>query len=183
MYSNVHVSFSDYIDVFSEFQTITAGKYKRTITPTKKVSSEDVKKSKEDIEEVLKLFKTFVKENRPSLDIEKVATGETWFGTDALERNLCDEIKTADDVITEYIDAGFNVYDVKYEPPPEKPELANLIPVGADSGSGIVSRAVRWLARTVAAEFKSELGDLTASQRPDRKYMMSDDAADRIRAE
>jgi len=56
-------------NLFSEFQTITAGKYKRTITPTKKVMPEDIKKSKEDIEEVLKLFKAFVKENRPSLDI------------------------------------------------------------------------------------------------------------------
>lgn len=57
--------------LISEFQTITAGKYKRTITPTKKVMPEDIKKSKEDIEEILKLFKTFVKENRPILDIDK----------------------------------------------------------------------------------------------------------------
>lgn len=169
----------------SEFQTITAGKYKRTITPTKKVAPEDIKKSKEDIEEVLKLFKKFVKENRPSLDIEKVATGETWFGTDALDRNLCDEINTADDVITEFIDAGYNVFDVKYDPPPEKPEFAGLLPIGVESsgGSGLVSRAVRWLARTVAAEFKSEMDELTASQRPDRKYMMQDDSSERIRAE
>jgi len=115
---------------------------------------------------------------------DKVATGETWFGNDALERNLCDEIRTVDDVITEYIDAGYNVFDVKYEPPPEKPEFASLIPVGVnDRGDGTVSRAVRWLARTIAAEFKSELGDLTSSQRPDRKYMMSDDTSERIRAE
>lgn len=134
-----------YLSSPSEFQTITAGRYKRTITPTKKVMPEDIKKSKEDIEEILKLFKSFVKENRPILDIEKgscakgllvvaslfkpltfysplflyfvVATGETWFGTDALELKLCDEIKTADDVITEYIDANFNVFDVKFDPP------------------------------------------------------------------
>lgn len=171
----------------SEFQTITAGKYKRTITPTKKVTPQDMKKSKEDIEEVLKLFKAFVKENRPSLDIEKVATGETWFGTDALERNLCDEIKTVDDVVTEYVDAGYNVYDVKYEPPPETPQFASLIPVGAnDNGEGgIVSRAVKWLVRTIAAEVKSEMNNLDISQstRPDRKYMMKDDTSERIRAE
>lgn len=169
----------------SEFQTITAGKYKRTITPTKKVTQEDMRKSKEDIEEVLKLFKTFVKENRPSLDIEKVATGETWFGTDALELNLCDEIKTVDEVISEYIDADYNVYDVKYDPPPEKPEFMSLIPVGVDESGGIISRAARWLARTVAAEFKAELNnvDYSSSQRPDRKYMMKDDSSERIRAE
>lgn len=167
----------------SEFQTITAGKYKRTITPTKKVTREDLAKSKEDIEDVLKLFKSFVAQNRPSLDIDKVATGETWFGTDALERNLCDEIKTVDDVITEYVDAGFNVYDVKYEPPPELPEFSRLLPIGASvSGGGMVSKAVRWLARTVASEFQSELDDIVSSaQRPDRKYMMKDDTADRTR--
>merc|ERR1712241_573442 len=60
-----------------EFQTVTAGKYKRTLTPTKKVTKEDVAKQKEDLEEVLVLFKSFVKKNRPSLDIESVATGET----------------------------------------------------------------------------------------------------------
>ena len=62
---------------------------KRTITPTKKVTKEDYQKSKEDIEEIFGLFRDFVKENRPKLDIDKVATGETWFGTAALERKLC----------------------------------------------------------------------------------------------
>jgi hypothetical protein len=62
---------------------------KRTITPTKKVTKEDFQKSKEDIEEVFGLFRDFVKANRPKLDIDKVATGETWFGTAALERKLC----------------------------------------------------------------------------------------------
>jgi ClpP class serine protease len=62
---------------------------KRTITPTKKVTKEDYQKSKEDIEEVFGLFRDFVKENRPKLDIDKVATGETWFGTAAMELKLC----------------------------------------------------------------------------------------------
>jgi ClpP class serine protease len=169
----------------SEFQTITAGKYKRTVTPTKKITKEDVQKSKEDIEDVLKLFKTFVKENRPSLDIEKVATGETWFGTDALALNLCDEIRTVDEVVTEYVDKGYTVYDVKYEPPvPElQSELSRLLPIGGarTNKNNLVSRAVRWLARTVASEFTSELEELQTSTRPDRKYMMKDDTADRIR--
>ena len=62
---------------------------KRTITPTKKVTKEDFQKSKEDIEEIFGLFRDFVKENRPKLDIDKVATGETWFGTAALDLKLC----------------------------------------------------------------------------------------------
>lgn len=59
------------------------------MTPTKKVNKEDLQKSKDDIEQVYVLFRDFVAKNRPQLDIEAVATGETWFGTDALERNLC----------------------------------------------------------------------------------------------
>jgi len=39
---------------------VTAGKYKRTLTPTKQVTQEDLEKSKEDIEEILTLFKEFV---------------------------------------------------------------------------------------------------------------------------
>lgn len=58
-----------------EFQTVTAGKYKRTITPTKKVTKEDFDKTKEDVEGILTLFKQFVHQNRPSLDIDEVATG------------------------------------------------------------------------------------------------------------
>jgi signal peptide peptidase SppA len=102
-----------------EFQTITAGKYKRTVTPTKKITKEDLKKSTEDIQEIFDLFKRFVKDQRPQLDIENVATGDTWFGEDALERGLCDEIATADDVLLDFVDKGFDVYDVAYDPTPE----------------------------------------------------------------
>jgi ClpP class serine protease len=135
---------------------------------------------------VLKLFKDFVKENRPSLDIEKVATGETWFGTDALALNLCDEIKTVDDVVTDYVDKGYSVYDIKYEPPPsEQAGLSFLLPIGGGgaSGGGPISKAVRWLAQTVLAEIKSELdlSTLSQQQRPDQKYLIKDDTADRIR--
>jgi len=57
--------------------------------------------SKEDVEGILTLFKAYVAKNRPSLDIDKVATGETWFGDDAVELGLCDELKTKDDVFIE----------------------------------------------------------------------------------
>jgi len=95
-----------------EFQTITAGKYKRTVTPTKKITKEDIKKSEEDIAEIFNLFKSFVKNQRPQLDIESVATGETWFGEDALARGLCDELGTADDVLLDFVDDGYDVYEV-----------------------------------------------------------------------
>jgi len=149
-----------------EFQTITAGKYKRTLTPTKKVTKEDVDKQKEELEGILTLFKSFVKTNRPSLDIDLVATGETWFGEDALEMGLCDELNTVDDVLVDYVDEGHNVYQVRYDPNdgPVSP-LSGLLPGARASTSndvsandaGIVQGAVRWLARNIIPTLKDEI--------------------------
>ena len=101
-----------------QFETVTAGKFKRTLTPTKKIDPKDVEKSKADIEDVLTLFKAFVAQQRPSLNIDEVATGETWFGADALKRGLCDELKTTDDVLLGMLADGAEIYSVKYQPRP-----------------------------------------------------------------
>ena len=117
-----------------EFQTVTAGKFKRTLTPTKKIDPKDVEKSKADIEDVLVLFKTFVASQRPGLDIDAVATGETWFGADALKRGLCDELKTTDDVLLDMLGAGAEIFSVKYKPPRAGP-AALLAGGGDDAGA------------------------------------------------
>ena len=52
--------------------TVTAGKYKRTLTPTKKIEEADLKKTKDDIEGVLSLFKKFVATNRPQVDTDDI---------------------------------------------------------------------------------------------------------------
>jgi serine protease SohB len=168
-----------------EFQTVTAGKYKRTLTPTKKATKEDFDKTKKDVEDILVLFKEFVHQNRPQLDIDQVATGETWFGKDALDRKLCDEIKTVDDVIIDYMNQNFDVYEVKYEPPPEMPlDGLRLLPLGTagmDSSSWF-SSALRWMVRTVAAEVKGEFEAIKGeSESVERRFMASDDRADRYK--
>ena len=113
-----------------EFQTVTAGKFKRTLTPTKKIDPKDVEKSKADIEDVLVLFKGFVASQRPSLDIDVVATGETWFGADALKRGLCDELRTTDDVLLDMLSAGAEIFSVKYKP--QRGGAAALLAGGGD---------------------------------------------------
>ena len=50
-----------------QFSTVTAGKYKRTLTPTKQLDEADLNKTKADIEDVLSLFKNFVAKNRPQV--------------------------------------------------------------------------------------------------------------------
>jgi ClpP class serine protease len=159
---------------------VTAGKFKRTLTPTKKVTKEDKKKSEEDIEQVFNLFKGWVGQNRPQLNIEEVATGETWFGPDALERGLCDEIRTVDDVLLDYVDAGFNVFEVKYDPPPEIPNSLSFLFASAQNES-LGRRAIRWLVRSFADEVKSVISDSPSSP-VDKRYMAKDETAARVKA-
>jgi len=116
-----------------KFNTITAGKFKRTLTPTKKFDPEDEKKTKEDIEQVLVLFKNFVSHNRPDLDIDKVATGETWLGPDALAEGLVDGLTTLDDVLLKRVQAGRDVMSVTYAE--KKSPFAALAGATASDGS------------------------------------------------
>lgn len=77
----------------------TAGEYKRTLTILGENTEQGREKFREELNEAHSLFKEFVRQNRPSLDIDKVATGEHWFGTQAKELGLVDEISTSDDVL------------------------------------------------------------------------------------
>ena len=84
-----------------DFEQVTAGKYKRTVTMFGDNTDEDRAKLKEELEEVHGLFKSAVSAYRPDLDLDKVATGEHWYGSRALELGLADEIKTSDEFLTE----------------------------------------------------------------------------------
>lgn len=77
----------------------TSGKFKTTLTMLAKNTPEGRKKFVEELDDTHKLFKEFVAANRPSLDVEKVGTGEHWYGSEALALNLVDEISTSDDYI------------------------------------------------------------------------------------
>ena len=77
----------------------TAGQYKRTLTLLGENTEEGRKKFREDLNETHHLFKEFVHSMRPSLDIDAVATGEHWYGVQAKEKGLVDEISTSDDLI------------------------------------------------------------------------------------
>ena len=83
-----------------EFEQHTAGDYKRTLTMLGENSDEDREKFRQDLEEIHQQFKAYVAERRPSLDIEKVATGEVWLGSRAQELGLVDEVTTSDEYLT-----------------------------------------------------------------------------------
>ena len=82
-----------------DFEQITAGKHKRTVTMFGKNTDEDRAKLKAELEEVHALFKDAVIRYRPALDVDKVATGEHWYGPRALELGLADEILTSDELL------------------------------------------------------------------------------------
>ena len=82
-----------------DFEEVTAGKYKRTVTMFGKNTDEDRAKLKADLEDVHELFKSVVSRYRPMLDLDKVATGEHWYGTRALELGLVDELSTSDELL------------------------------------------------------------------------------------
>ncbi len=82
-----------------EFEQLTAGEYKRTLTMFGENSDKAREKFKQELEETHGLFKDFIRDHRPDLNLDKVATGEHWFGTQAKELGLVDEISTSDDLV------------------------------------------------------------------------------------
>lgn len=96
-----------------DVDVMTAGEYKRTMTVLGENTEKGKEKFRQELEETHQLFKQFVAQNRPHLDIEKIATGEHWFGQQALALNLVDKLQTSDDVILDAIKDKL-VLSVKY---------------------------------------------------------------------
>ena len=97
-----------------DFEQITAGRYKRTLTMFGENTDEGRAKLKEQVEEIHELFKAQIREHRPQVDVESVATGEHWHGVRALELKLVDELKTSDDVLLE-ASKDHDVYHLVYK--------------------------------------------------------------------
>lgn len=97
-----------------EIEQHTAGDYKRTLTVLGENTKEGREKFKQELEDTHVLFKGFVTDYRPELDIEKVATGEHWYGKQALDLKLVDEIQTSDDYILNALNKH-TLYKVEYK--------------------------------------------------------------------
>ncbi len=99
-----------------DYEQLTAGDYKRTLTLFGENTEKGRSKAQEEIEDTHRLFKEFVLENRPSLDIEAIATGEHWYGKRALALNLVDELSTSDDYLCKSADQA-DIFVVNYKHP------------------------------------------------------------------
>ncbi|MFT5014294.1 MAG: serine protease SohB [Patiriisocius sp.] len=96
-----------------DVEILTAGEYKRTLTMLGENTDKGREKFIEELEDVHTLFKEFVKESRPIVDIDVVATGEAWYGRRALEHKLVDAVQTSDEYLIDRCESA-DVYRVKY---------------------------------------------------------------------
>ncbi len=108
-----------------DFEMITAGEHKRTLTMFGENTDKGREKFAEDIEDIHVLFKEFVSSHRPQLNIEEVATGEIWFGQRALSKSLVDELMTSDEYITNACEKS-DVFEVKYKIKKTLPEKLGI---------------------------------------------------------
>lgn len=113
-----------------DYEILTAGKYKRTLTMFGENTDEGREKFKSDLEDTHQLFKSYVSERRPSVDIEAVANGDIWFGTKAKEVSLVDELKTSDEYILEACKDS-DVYSVEFK---EKKSLMDKLGMSVTAG-------------------------------------------------
>lgn len=122
-----------------DVDVMTAGEYKRTVTMLGENTEKGKQKFQQELEETHQLFKQFVSQNRPHLDVEQVATGEHWFGQQALNLNLVDEIMTSDDLLLQAMKEK-QLIGVKYV---VKKSL--LQKVGKQAEESVDNIALRWL--------------------------------------
>ena len=97
-----------------DFEQHTAGEYKRNVTMFGKNTKKERDQLKEQLEDIHDLFRGFVTDYRPSLDMKEVGTGQYWYGSRAKELGLVDEIMTSDDFLAAVTDKQ-DIFQVKYE--------------------------------------------------------------------
>lgn len=112
-----------------DVEILTAGEYKRTLTTFGENTDEGRKKFLQELDETHQLFKDFVHENRRTLDLDKVATGEHWYGTQAKELGLVDDIQTSDEYLLERCEQ-VDVYLVNWQ---QKQKLVNRLGFAMES--------------------------------------------------
>lgn len=128
-----------------DFKEYTAGEFKRTVSVLGEITPKGEEKFKEQLEQTHILFKGFVQKYRPQIDMMKVATGEYWYGQQALELGLIDAIKTSDDYLLEKFKNKSQIFEISFE---KKVPLSEKL-------AGVLGRAAS-LAFTTAFQKTSE---------------------------
>jgi len=121
-----------------DFEMHTAGEFKRTLTMFGENTDAARAKFQEELDQTHSLFKDFVAGNRPQVALARVATGEHWYGTQAMELQLIDEIRTSDDYLLERAKDA-DVFELHYRL--RRKRFEQLL-------SGILGAVSQWRARS-----------------------------------
>lgn len=108
-----------------DYEMFTAGEFKRTVTMFGENTEKGREKFVEDIEDTHVLFKDFVSEHRPQVDIATVATGEVWFGRRAKDVNLIDVLQTSDEYLLDQVETA-DIFEIEYAVKKSLPEKLGL---------------------------------------------------------
>lgn len=130
-----------------DFEVLTAGEYKRTLTVFGENTEKGREKFQEDLDITHQLFKNFVSRYRPQLAIDEVATGEVWLGVAALDKQLVDALQTSD----EYLATKAKTAEVFHLHYAERKSLQERVGLAA---SGSVDRVLlTWWSRLTQQRF------------------------------
>ena len=132
-----------------DYEMLTAGEYKRTLTMFGENNEKGREKFIEDLEQTHDLFKDFVQQHRTEVDINNIATGEVWLGTKALEMKLVDDLKTSDEYLVEKM-ADADIYEVSYV---HKKSLQEKVGLAAENSADRL--LMRWWSRLRGINFYS----------------------------
>lgn len=132
-----------------DFEMLTAGEHKRTLTMFGENTDKDREKFVEDLEDTHDLFKGFVGEHRPTVNINEVANGDVWYGKRALENNLVDELMTSDEYINNRIKDA-DVFEVEYV---HRKTIQEKLGIAVQSAADRL--IINWLTRLQASRFFS----------------------------
>ncbi|WP_295580133.1 protease SohB [uncultured Lamprocystis sp.] len=124
-----------------DFELHTAGEYKRTLTLFGENTDAAREKLKGQLEDTHGLFKDFIREYRPALDLERVATGEYWHGSQAVALGLIDAIQTSDDLLLTASETT-DLLQLKYSA--HKKPIERLL---ASLHSALAGRLAAWMGR------------------------------------
>jgi serine protease SohB len=94
---------------------LTAGEHKRPLSLVGEVTDKGKAKLQQQLDEVHERFKSFVKQHRPQVDIDVLATGEVWLAADALSKGLIDQVSTSDAYLVQRAKES-DVFWVRYHP-------------------------------------------------------------------
>ena len=130
-----------------DYEVLTAGDYKRTLTVFGENTPEGKQKFIDDLEQTHQMFKSYVKRCRPQLDIEKVAKGEVWYGEQALGLQLVDALQTSEAYLLERQETA-RVFKVRL-----KKTLNLTEKIAGQTASVLEGRLLSWLPKLQAHFF------------------------------